>query len=353
MGLCGSSAKSDAPQDKAAQVASQDLDKKMQQSAEQDKSFIKLLLLGAGESGKSTLFKQMITIYGKGFTDAERMQYLPVIHNNIITSIKTLSKQSESRAQVSANNAAHKRVIDDLKGDEEVTPPLADCIAALWADPAIKATYEQRAAFQLPDSAPYFFQRVHEIAKQGYAPSQEDMLRSRARTTGIVETEFVIEKNTFKMFDVGGQRNERKKWMHCFENVTAVLFVAALSEYDQVLYEDETTNRMTEALNLFEEIANSKWFEKTSIILFLNKKDLFADKITKVPISKCFPEYTGENSFDAASEFIKSQFFARNHSDQKSIYAHLTCATDKNQVQQIFESVRDIIIRSSLRDLAL
>ena len=62
----------------------------------------------------------------------------------------------------------------------------------------------------------------------------EDILRSRVRTTGIVETSFVIEGHTFHMFDVGGQRNERKKWIHCFENVTCVIFVAALSEYDQV-----------------------------------------------------------------------------------------------------------------------
>jgi hypothetical protein len=61
---------------------------------------------------------------------------------------------------------------------------------------------------------------------------------------GIVENDFVIEGNKFKMFDVGGQRNERKKWIHCFENVTAVMFVAAISEYDQMLYEDESTNRV-------------------------------------------------------------------------------------------------------------
>ena len=87
-------------------------------------------------------------------------------------------------------------------------------------------------------------------------------------------------------FDVGGQRNERKKWIHCFENVTAVIFVAALSEYDQVLYEDETTNRMTEALNLFDEICNSRWFRETSMILFLNKRDLFQAKVWQ-PVCVC------------------------------------------------------------------
>ena len=111
----------------------------------------------------------------------------------------------------------------------------------------------------------------------------------------------------FRVFDVGGQRSERKKWIHCFEDVTAIIFIVALSEYDQVkllsnflletkikiiqielisffskvLVEDETTNRMHESLRLFDSICNNKWFVNTSIILFLNKKDLFSEKIIR------------------------------------------------------------------------
>ncbi|CAN0403236.1 unnamed protein product, partial [Hapterophycus canaliculatus] len=84
------------------------------------------------------------------------------------------------------------------------------------------------------------------------------------------------------MYDVGGQRNERKKWIHCFDNVTAVIFVAALSEYDQCLFEDASTNRMIEAMDLFNEICNNRFFSESSMILFLNKKDLFAEKIQRV-----------------------------------------------------------------------
>jgi len=91
----------------------------------------------------------------------------------------------------------------------------------------------------------------------GFVPSEADVLRTRVRTTGIVENEFEIQGNKFKMYDVGGQRNERKKWIHCFEKVTAVLFVGVLSEYDMVLYEDEKMNRMDETLSLFDEICNS------------------------------------------------------------------------------------------------
>ena len=95
------------------------------------------------------------------------------------------------------------------------------------------------------------------------------------------------------MFDVGGQRSERKKWIHCFEGVTAIIFCVALSGYDLVLAEDEEMNRMMESMKLFDSICNNKWFVETSIILFLNKKDLFEQKIKYSPLSICFPEYKG------------------------------------------------------------
>lgn len=95
------------------------------------------------------------------------------------------------------------------------------------------------------------------------------------------------------MFDVGGQRSERKKWIHCFEGVNAIIFCVALSGYDLVLAEDEEMNRMIESMKLFDSICNSKWFVETSIILFLNKKDLFEEKIVRSPLTICFPEYTG------------------------------------------------------------
>jgi len=214
-------------------------------------------------------------------------------------------------------------------------------------------TYENRSHFQLTDSAKYFFDRLDEVMRSGYIPTEQDVLRSRVRTTGIVENDFEIDGNKFKMFDVGGQRNERKKWIHCFENVTAVIFVAAISEYDQVLYEDENTNRMVEALNLFEEICNSRWFRETSMILFLNKRDLFSEKITKVPLSQFFPDFSLENTYDNGVEWIQEQFETKNRNPDKQIYTHVTCATDTNNISAVFNAVKDIIIRKSLNEAGL
>jgi len=357
MGLCGSSEDQspEALEKQRKELArTRELEKQLTTDQQQDKAINKLLLLGAGESGKSTLFKQMITIYGKGFPEPERMSYVPIIANNIVTSMKTLCRYSLQYGPVSANLTKQRDWVEnDLKNDEDLTPEVGAVISALWNDPGIRKTYDKRASYQLTDSADYFFNRLKDVCQENYLPTQQDVLRSRVRTTGIVENEFEIESNKFKMFDVGGQRNERKKWIHCFEKVTAVLFVVAISEYDQMLYEDEHTNRMTEALNLFDEICNSRWFESTSMILFLNKRDLFQVKLQKVPITVWLPDYDGPNTYDAVVAFLTNLFIDKNKNKKKTVYHHVTCATDTDNIAAVFNAVKDIIIRQSLNEAGL
>jgi len=243
--------------------------------------------------------------------------------------------------------------VDALKGDEMIDPILAAHIDALWKDPGIQATYEKKSAYQITDSCRYFMERIYNYGAKDYLPNEQDIFRTRVRTTGIVENTFEIDGNQFRMFDVGGQRNERKKWIHCFENVTAVLFVAAASGYDQVLYEDEKTNRMVEALNLFEEICNSKWFRDTAIILFLNKRDIFMEKCKKVSLRQFFSDYTGDDSYEQGIEFVMGKFESRNKNQDKQIYTHVTCATDTDNISKVFNAVKDIIIRKSLNEAGL
>jgi len=352
MGNCFTSNGSDSTRNGEKQ-RSQELDLSIRSDFNQDRQVNKLLLLGAGESGKSTILKQFITIYGKGFSDEDRKGYRSIVENNIITAIKTLCKYSEKFGPIRKENTKSLIAVDEIKFEEKLSPQLAMQIEILWRDPGIQQTYNARSNFQLNDSAAYFLSKVREVTNEAYIPSSADVLRARIRTTGIVEYDFAVDGNKFKVFDVGGQRNERKKWIHCFENVTAVLFIAALSEYDQVLFEDQNTNRMVEALNLFDQICNSRWFSNTSIILFLNKRDLFAEKITKVPLKKLFPEYSGGSSYEEGVRFIQLQFEIRNKNSKKKVYTHLTCATDTDNVAAVFNAVKDIIIRQSLDEAGL
>lgn len=110
---------------------------------------------------------------------------------------------------------------------------------------------------------------------------------------------------------------------------------------------------MIEALNLFEEICNSRWFRETSMILFLNKRDLFAEKIQRVPLNQYFPDYQGDNTYESGVEWLQEQFEFKNRNPEKQIYTHVTCATDTNNISAVFNAVKDIIIRKSLNEAGL
>eukprot|EP00075_Anas_platyrhynchos_P034056 XP_027323309.1 guanine nucleotide-binding protein G(i) subunit alpha-2 isoform X1 [Anas platyrhynchos] len=227
--------------------------------------------------------------------------------------------------------------------------------AWLWLRPRCATrTHPGTPPAPRPPPRPCYLNDLERIARADYIPTQQDVLRTRVKTTGIVETHFTFKDLHFKMFDVGGQRSERKKWIHCFEGVTAIIFCVALSAYDLVLAEDEEMNRMHESMKLFDSICNNKWFTDTSIILFLNKKDLFEEKIVHSPLTICFPEYSGANKYDEAAGYIQSKFEDLNkRKDTKEIYTHFTCATDTKNVQFVFDAVTDVIIKNNLKDCGL
>ena len=199
-----------------------------------------------------------------------------------------------------------------------------------------------------------------------YVPDEQDVLRARVRTLGIVETRFTLKNLRFRLVDVGGQRAHRRKWIHCFEGVSAMIFCAALSGYDLVLAEDEKTNRMHESLALFTSMYTSKWMVNSAIILLLNKRDIFQKKIQIRAITSCFPEYSGGNTYKETAAYIKGRFEetrwqqdlwrpnqAEHESDQKTIYTHFTCATDTPNIEQVFESISLVAIRNSFTDMGL
>ncbi|SPT20947.1 unnamed protein product [Triticum aestivum] len=164
-------------------------------------------------------------------------------------------------------------------------------------------------------------ENLDRLAEPDYVPTKEDVLHARVRTNGVVEIQFSPLGESkrggevYRLYDVGGQRkNERRKWIHLFEGVDAVIFCAAISEYDQLLFEDETQNRMMETKELFDWVLKQRCFEKISFMLFLNKFDIFERKIEKVPLTVCEwfkdhePMAPGKRDVEHAYEFVKKKF---------------------------------------------
>jgi len=331
----------------------EEIEKQLKSEKKKSEKTVKLLLLGAGESGKSTIAKQMKILHLKGFSDAEKIAFKSIIFENIVTSIQTLIKASRDlKIQLESDN---EEVADRLV---KITAKTLDAKSAndvqvLWSDSGIKKTYERRSEYQLMDSAPYFLDSAEKFTTEGYIPDEQDILRSRVQTSGVSEIEFTLDGTIFKLVDVGGQRGERKKWILCFSDVTAILFCVALSEYDLKLAEDNETNRMQESLKVFSAVSNDKWLQKVGIILFLNKKDLFEEKIQKVDLKVCFPEYKDGKDYEKAVAFIQNKFITQSKFSQTKIYPHITTATDTGNIAKVWNVTKDIVLRTALQHMGM
>jgi len=328
----------------AAQKLSKKIDKEMKADVHAENMKKKMLLLGAGESGKSTIFKQMQVISSGGYSKQELASFKWIIHRNVLDAIQTLvRKAGELGIPIAEENEDRAERVELWEG-ENINPELAKEIETLWHDAGIQTCFERRAEFQLGDASKYFLDAVARVGVTDFLPTADDVLHSRVRTSGVVSKEFLLSgpvDRLIELFDVGGQRSERRRWIHYFDHVDSIIFVAAISEYDQVLAEDESKNRLEEALDLFEQIVTSHHFDGTSVYLFLNKRDLFADKIQKVDPRKWFPDYTGGCDYDKASEYFKKKFQERLKAtkSRSPLYLHMTCATDTGNMKFVLDAI--------------
>ncbi|XP_065827324.1 guanine nucleotide-binding protein G(s) subunit alpha-like [Oscarella lobularis] len=356
----------------------------------------RLLLLGAGESGKSTIVKQMRIIHDsqerqekeKGFSSDERRAKIPAIKANVREVICTLVEALGTLANPAVDladeaNRPRAEYVTRIRSERDFDYPeeFYDNTLALWKDSGIQKAYKRSNEFQLLDSAGYFLGRIGAIRRPDYLPTNEDLLRCRIITQGIYETKFEVNRVTFYMFDVGGQRTERGKWIQCFTGITAIIFVVACSGYDTYLREDPSKLRLEEAIELFESIWLNRWLLNTSMILFLNKEDLLREKIDAgvSKIEKYFSSYAdysvansqvldemrdrldpGESSeVHRAKLWLVEQFMQISWSEEdeedshRQCYPHFTTAIDTNNIKRVFNDCKHIITTLHLEQMGL
>ncbi|XP_021104243.1 guanine nucleotide-binding protein subunit alpha-13 isoform X2 [Heterocephalus glaber] len=307
------------------QRKSKEIDKCLSREKTYVKRLVKILLLGAGESGKSTFLKQMRIIHGQDFDQRAREEFRPTICSNVIKGMRVL---------VDAREKLHIPWGDDdnqLHGDKlmafDTRAPMAakgmvetgvflqylPAIRALWADSGIQNAYDRRREFQLGESVKYFLDNLDKLGEPDYIPSQQDILLARRPTKGIHD------------------------------------------EFDQVLMEDRLTNRLTESLNIFETIVNNRVFSNVSIILFLNKTDLLEEKVQIVSIKDYFLEFEGDpHCLRDVQKFLVECFRnKRRDQQQKPLYHHFTTAINTENIRLVFRDVKDTILHDNLKQLML
>jgi len=229
---------------------------------------------------------------------------------------------------------------------ENLSPETAQMIAKLWEHKSIKEAYAKRYELKLhvPANAEYYFVHVIRFANHDFVPSFEDTMMAKLKTTGVQEVQFTSKGTEVVLVDVGGQRSERRKWLHCLDDVVAIIYMSAMDDYDSMLEEDGATNRLQESLELFSTVTSSTYFQDKGWILFLNKRDLFEEKIKTKPLNKFFSNITPEQGcdFKFASGYILDLY--KKSFRGKSLQNHITCALDTNQCEHVFNDVREFIL---------
>ncbi|KAH9398310.1 hypothetical protein TYRP_018957 [Tyrophagus putrescentiae] len=379
--------------------ASKKIEKQLNQWSKKESKVIQLLLIGAGESGKTTIIKQMKILHIQGFSAEERLEKCQEIKENVFEAIKELTsnmaylKPPVQLENVAENEASLEFVRKlDMTGMASYSYPdeFFEHVKRLWSDPGIQQCYLRANEFFLIDSAKYFLDKIDEIREPSFSPTDQDILHSRRRTSEIQRIEFEVKVprqygggyQPFWMFDVGGQRGERRKWIQVFDGITAILFVIDSSGFDCKLREDGNKNRLKECLELFEDVWFSKYLVNTGFILFLNKQDILKEKIERgSKIENYFPEYKDyklpSKDGDPEDEYIKARCFIRDKfleitkkcrgehrgsgtsqnsfSDgyrvKRECFFHFTTATDSNNIRRVFDDIHTMILMRNIGNI--
>eukprot|EP00732_Lithocolla_globosa_P005162 Lithocolla_globosa_v1_NODE_5173_length_1288_cov_37.358475.p1 type:complete len:357 gc:universal NODE_5173_length_1288_cov_37.358475:1243-173(-) len=342
MGSGGSKTSADTPQ----------LEKEMQAKKARSLLSLKILLLGSGESGKSTFLRQMLK-RERPFTPLELSNFGSSLRANAVQSMQVLLEQAEKFLYKFDDEAVtHVERVKSFplgSGTVPFSVELATSIDLLWKHDTVKKVYGRRNEFWLLEAAPYFFENIVRFAQEEFVPNDTDCINARVLSTGLSSVDLELSPLSVSLVDVGGQRNERRKWLHAFSDVNAVVFVVNLADYNNVLYEDPEVNRMVEALSLFEEtINNETYFADTPFYLLFNKKDLFVKMVKIVPLNFCepFEQYKGTEDFDECIEFITEVFKSKVKGKQNRLSIFSLNSTQVSEIEvtwgAIFDNIKEI-----------
>eukprot|EP01126_Amoeba_proteus_P048366 TRINITY_DN5588_c0_g1_i2.p1 TRINITY_DN5588_c0_g1~~TRINITY_DN5588_c0_g1_i2.p1 ORF type:complete len:257 (+),score=45.92 TRINITY_DN5588_c0_g1_i2:92-772(+) len=208
------------------------------------------------------------------------------------------------------------------------------------------------------DGICHLLKNLNRFFSPHFVPSDDDVLRVRVKTSGVLETSFNFRHAHFIVCDVGGQRSERRQWIKCFSQVDALIYLVtknkrAINEYDLQMEEAREEDVIFDSIQQWKTITHIELFKETAFILFLNKIDLFYEKIKQVPLSSIFSDYvqfTGRPELNSLPEKERAiAFFDRAYKQtfgSKYLYVFPTCVLDKDLCSRIFYCIQDVIFQT-------
>ncbi|XP_022658775.1 guanine nucleotide-binding protein subunit alpha-11-like isoform X1 [Varroa destructor] len=300
----------------------------------------KFLLLGPNDVGKTTFMKQMRIIGTTGY-EKDLGEHVCPVFIDLVHAMQTIVRAMDLLGIPYRNPATVEcaMVVSSVRASDISTAlpmNLVEALRRLWDDPGIKECYKRRIEYGLGEGAQHFVKNITRITTSGYVPSQEDYLCIKTPSKYISEYNMMLDDEfPLRFVDVGEQKSETKKWIHCFEDVGGVIFMVSLSDYDNEA-------KMLESQKLFQLIARSNWFTESHILLLLNKKDVMEEKVKHgMPFSDIYKDFHGVNSDVRSCREYMRRMFAQLEPD-RPVYFFFTNATDTEDIRYVLPTLREI-----------
>lgn len=353
-----------------AKAHSDEIDLRIKEDSKRLRKKCDILLMGCSDHDISAIVRHMKAMHQHGYTHEERINFRPTIWKDLLETSRSIVQVLRALHVEPATHSseAHWECIANhlpavVGADFSLNPELAEAVRDLWADDMIPVLLDSLSLFSLPESSAYFVSEIQRITARDYIPSNDDILRAPMRNdVGITETYIHMGQLSLRLCHISHQHSERKKWIHLFEGVTSIIFCVPLSDYDLVdgcqvcacrgftltCMTTNLQNRMAKALVLFESVINSRWFLRTSVILFLTRIDEFKAKLSRTPLDRYFPEYTGGADVNKAAKYILWRFMQANRA-RLSVYPHITRPTDTSNIRLVYVAVKESILQHARR----
>ncbi|XP_061097749.1 guanine nucleotide-binding protein subunit alpha-14-like isoform X2 [Conger conger] len=336
-------------EERAAIQADRNIEKMIRDHRKRLRLERRFYMIGEENSGMTTLFRQIRIIHGEGYSDQDRGGFTRTVFQNLFTAMQDLTNAMTTLNIPYANpeNQLYSQWIQDVKPQQVSTLEArhADAIRRLWSDAGIRACYSRRREFKLLDSTEYYMDDLDRIAAPGYIPTDQDILRAKTSLRGLEECAFDMGQHCFSRIYRYTPVTRRSILHRVIVSVDFLLFVASLSQYDQFESSDDFENLLRMNLNLFKLIINNRLYRSMPVILFLNKKDILAEKIQTSHLQTYFPEFTGkQGDAEAAMDFIRGLFQSIVIAEGRLVCVHFTCALDPGNIRQAFCDIKDNVL---------
>lgn len=318
----------------AAVIRSKAIDRALQEDATALRRETKIVLMGANQSGKHLIMRQMKALYAGGYyTIEERISYCQAVRSTIRLLIQAIIDLLEDAGISLTEDLTRDYAIllqeVETTNAQQITAAGVQAVENIWASPIFIKLYIRNIEIHFPQYASYFAHEISKISKDDYVPSEADIMRLHQVEGGIKELRFDWDELDVHLFNIGGRipHQFHKRWFHQLEGTASLVYIVDVSLYDKPLLSSSTTTTaaadtptswLQNELTIFEELVNWDNLADSSIILILNNFTRFCEKQKYTPLSTMFPDYTPSSATDpttSARQYILRRFKQLNHSD--------------------------------------